>query len=105
MYPTAHLNATFLLLGLFALARAVPSPSALRKWGMQNFCAEESAGAMELAEVTESNDGIHGPWETARGTQQNLASTVHLDKSTQGRFQMSWQGGSSHTSALRPGVP
>lgn len=67
MYPTAHLNATFLLLGLFALARAVPSPSALRKWGMQNFCAEESAGAMELAEVTESNDGIHGPWETARG--------------------------------------
>lgn len=65
--PTAHLNATLLLLGLFALAGAVPIPSPLRKRGMQNFCAKESAGAVELTEVTESDNGIHGVLETAGG--------------------------------------
>lgn len=65
--PTAHLNATFLLLSLLPLARAVPIPSPLRKRGVQNFRAKESAGAVELTEVTESDNGIHGVLETAGG--------------------------------------
>lgn len=34
---------------------------------MQNFCSEESEGAMELREVTEGRDGIHGALEIGRG--------------------------------------
>lgn len=65
--PTAHLNAAFLLLGLFAWARAVLIPSPFRKRSVQNLGAEEGAGSVELAEVTQRDDGIHGALETARG--------------------------------------
>lgn len=75
---TAHLNAAFLLLGLFTLARAVPSP--FWKRSMKNLSAEEGARAMELTEVTESDDGIHVALETHRpvlGEKGNAISWHH----------------------------
>lgn len=68
--PTAHLNAAFLVLGLFAWARAVLIPSPFRKRGVQNLGAEEGTGAVELAEVTQRDNGIHGALETARGLEE-----------------------------------
>lgn len=58
--PTAHLNAAFLLLSLLPLARAVPVPSTLGQGCVKNLRAEQSSRAMELTEVTEGDDGIHG---------------------------------------------
>lgn len=103
--PTAHLNAAFLLLGLFAWAGAVLIPSPFRKRGVQNLGAEEGAGAVELAEVTQRDDGIHGALETARGlgaggdtvsasafTAQNLPATPE---------HRAWQGSSTGFPASR----
>lgn len=64
---TAHLNATLLLVRWLASAGAVSTTSPLRQRGVQDLRAEERAGAVQLAEVTERDDGIHGALEMVLG--------------------------------------
>lgn len=58
--PAAHLDATLFFLSLLNLARTVAASSTLGQGSVENFGAEEGAGAMELAEVAQGDDGIHG---------------------------------------------
>lgn len=64
---TAHLDAALLLVRWLASASAVSTTSPLRQRGVQDLRAEECAGAVQLTEVTERNDGVHGALEMALG--------------------------------------
>ena len=67
---TAHLDAALLLVRRLTPASAIPTTSPLWQRGMQDLCAEERAGAVQLAEVTERNDGVHGALEMVLGCGQ-----------------------------------
>lgn len=64
---TAHLDAALILVRRLAPAGAIPATGPLWQWGVQDLCAEERAGAVQLTEVTERDDGVHGALEMVLG--------------------------------------